>query len=76
MKEKNIKESATVLREYIVRNAGIITKKLNSQNYSTYSEYEKEVAAMGEKFNKDGPKLHNFKYIYLEAVRKLSAQGA
>lgn len=31
---------------------------------------------MGEKFLKDGPKLHNYKYVYLEAVRKLSAQGA
>jgi hypothetical protein len=76
MKEKNIKESVVVLRDHIVRNAGIIIKKLNSQNYTSYSEYEKEVVAMGEKLNKEGPMLHNYKYAYLEAVRKLSAQGA
>jgi hypothetical protein len=64
------------LREYIVRNASIITKKLNSQQYSSYSEYEKEIAAMYEKFLKDGPKLHNYKFVYLEAVKKLSSQGA
>lgn len=31
---------------------------------------------MSEKFLKEGPKLHNYKYIYLEAIRKLSSQGA
>jgi hypothetical protein len=50
MKGNNMKESTVVMREYIVRNAGIIIKKLNSQNYSTYSEYEKEVVDMGKVF--------------------------
>ena len=76
MREKNIKESHQALREYIFKNAAIITKKLNSQQYTSYSEYEKEVTFLGEKFLKEGPKYHNYKFVYLEAVRKLSAQGA
>lgn len=31
---------------------------------------------MEERLMKDGPKLHNYKIIYMEAMRKLSAQGA
>lgn len=65
IREENIKQSYKNLREYIVKNATLITKKLNSQQYNSYSEYEKEVTAMGEKFLKDGPKLHNYKYVYL-----------
>ncbi len=59
-----------------MKNASLITKKLNSQQYSSYAEYEKEIVALGEKFNKEGPKLHNHRFTYMEAIRKLSAQGA
>lgn len=76
MKEKNIKDSNQVLKQYIFRNVAIITKKLNNQNYSTYSEFDKELSAMYEKITKEGPKLHNYKFTYAQAVRKLSAQGA
>jgi len=65
LKEENIKESSKQLREYIVKNASLITKKLNSQQYSSYAEYEKEISALSEKFNKEGPKLHNYRLSYL-----------
>jgi hypothetical protein len=34
------------------------------------------VKSIEEKLFREGPKLHNYRYVYMETVRKLSAQGA
>jgi len=31
---------------------------------------------MSERLMKDGPKLHSYKLVYTEAMRKFSSQGA
>lgn len=76
VRDQNIKESNEQIRKYILKEVNPIKMKLTNQEYRSYQEFEKEVLTMEEKMIRDGPKLHNYKLIYMEAMRKLSKQGA
>ena len=76
MREENIKQSNQTLRKYILEQIKPIRAKLNTQEYRSIHEFEGALKVFEETLMKDGPRLHNYKLIYTEAVRKLASQGA
>ena len=73
---ENIKKSQEELKRYVKKYVEHLGKKLSSDQIKSYSEFEKETTAIFERIFNEGPKLHTFKEVYMEAWRKFLTQGA
>lgn len=73
-RDDNIRESREELRNRILEKTKVITKRLSSNQYSSYNQFETEVTNTLEKM--EGTKLHGYELMYMEASKKLLQQGA
>lgn len=64
------------MKAYLKEVNKTITKKISQKEYASYPEYEKEVTAIHDKVIKEGPKLHDYRFVYADAFRKMFPQGA
>ena len=73
-REDNIRESREELRNRILEKTKVITKRISSNEYSSYNQFETEVTNTLDKI--EGTKLHGYELMYMEASKKLLQQGA
>lgn len=73
---ENERESINVLKNYIIKNFGVIEKKMRMNEYQNFQEFLKSVNNFYMHLLENGPDLPKKEIVYLDFLKKVTSQGA